>query len=210
MANNLLAVFSTAYLPPIEYIHLALKHGRIILEKHETYSKQTYRNRCIILSANGTLPLIIPVVKPNGNRTKICDIRIDNSVKWRKEHWRAIESAYKGSAFFEFILDYFVDFYKKERSFLWDFNIEIISTIFNLLEMDIKIQETSEYERDFNDYTKDYRNCMSPKKRYIYCNTEFEPIPYFQVFGISKGFEPNLSIFDMICNCGMESVKYLE
>lgn len=209
MDSNL-ALFSTAYLPPVFNVSQMLRNNVILLEKHETYPKQTYRNRCIIYSSNGPLPLIIPVVKPNGNRTKICDVKIDNGDKWKKEHWRAIETAYKNSAYYEFIADYFIKYFTKDWNYLWDFNIDLLQTVFNILDIDITIQETSVFIQQYPSSINDYRYCITPKNRHFYCTTEYKPIQYFQVFGIKRGFEPNLSIFDLICNCGKESIQYLK
>lgn len=116
------AIFSTAYLPPIQYIKSLIESDIVLIEKHETYLKQTYRNRCIILSANGPLALTIPIIKPFGNKTKTDEVVIDNSVKWKREHWRGIESAYRNSAFFEYVRDYLITFYENEWEFLFDFN----------------------------------------------------------------------------------------
>ncbi len=200
-----LAVFSIAYLPPIQYLHAMLKYDTILLEKHETYPKQTYRNRCVIYSANGPLALTIPVIKPFGNKTKISDVRIDNSVKWKKEHWRAIESAYRSSAYFEFISDYFAPFYEKDWEFLWDYNLESLITILDILELNISVEETSSFIKDYSQQGNDFRTCIDPKSKGKDFNQIFNHKPYFQVFGIKMGFEPNLSVLDLLCNCGMDS-----
>ena len=198
---------STAYLPPIALFKIFKRYGQILVEAHETYTKQTYRNRCEILTANGPLALTIPVVRPNGNHTLIKNIRIDNSVKWAREHWRAIESAYRSSAYFELVADYFTPYYTKEWKFLWDFNSSINNTIVDLLEVDVKFGETTKFEKS-PENLMDYRNIFSPKKKDL-ISEEFEAKPYYQVFENKFGFTPNLSVLDLICNCGMESVLYL-
>jgi hypothetical protein len=201
------AIVSTAYFPPIQLFKLFKSEKLILIEKFENYTKQTYRNRCVILTANGPLDLIIPVVKPNGNRTLVKDVKIDNSVKWRREHWRAIESAYRSSAYFEFLSDYFEPFYNKGWNFLWDYNLEIIYRILDILEMEITIQETEVYATPTAEIT-DFRNAISPKQKpdLIFKS----PKPYYQVFESKFGFTPNLSILDLLCNCGRESICYLD
>ncbi len=201
-----ISIFSTAYLPPIQYFQLLTKSDEVLIEKHETYQKQTYRNRCVIYSANGPLSLIIPVVKPNGNITKISDVRIDNSVKWRKEHWRAIQSAYKNSAYFEFIADYFIQYYEKEWIFIWDYNLKILETLLKILEIKIKVNETNEFIKCHPTNTSDYRFIFNPKQSKLEKELKLITKPYFQVFGHKTGFIPNLSIFDLISNCGMDSL----
>ena len=73
------AVFSTAYLPPIEYFSYLNKYKVIRIDVFENYIKQTYRNRCCIYTTNGKLTLSIPVKKVDGNHTRVKDIEIDYS-----------------------------------------------------------------------------------------------------------------------------------
>jgi hypothetical protein len=177
------------------------------MEKHETYPRQTYRNRCEIHSANGKLPLVIPVARPNGNSTKISDVRIDYSVKWQREHWRALESAYKNSAYFELIMDYFQPFYIKTNwEFLWDFNLSIIATISEIFGVKLTIKETTEFIKSYPSSVADFRYSIHPKVQHSTPDSSFVPKSYFQVFSQNHGFIPNLSVFDMICNCGKESM----
>ena len=84
MKNNT-ALLSTAYFPPIEYYSKLISYDKIFIEKHENYPKQTYRNRCEILGANGILTLSIPVTKLKP-KTFTKDILIDYSTKWQKNH----------------------------------------------------------------------------------------------------------------------------
>ena len=98
-------ILSTAYLPPIEYFAMILQSGAWKIENHEHYIKQSYRNRCNIITANGLLNLSIPVNKTDGNHTFIHDIRISYLSNWQSNHWRAIESAYNKSPFFLYYRD---------------------------------------------------------------------------------------------------------
>ena len=98
--DNRVPILSTAYSPPIEYFASFINSQTLLIESCENYQKQTYRNRCHILTANGLLPLIIPIVRSSSKYIK--DIRIDNSSQWQLKHWRAIFSAYKSSPFFDY------------------------------------------------------------------------------------------------------------
>lgn len=204
------AILSTAYLPPIQYFSKLLKFNKILIEKYETYPRQTYRNRCEIYSANGKLPLVIPVIKPNGNSTKISEVRIDYSVKWQREHWRALESAYKNSAFFEYIMDEFKKYYESnEWEFLIDFNTSIIKGVLNILDYNLEIGETNEFIKQYPLEENDFRYSIHPKPHRRNHDDEFLIRQYFQVFSDKHGFLPNLSVFDILCNCGKESVELM-
>jgi hypothetical protein len=45
-----------------------MQFEKIYLEQFENFTKQTYRNRYEILGANGTIPLVVPVVKGRGKK----------------------------------------------------------------------------------------------------------------------------------------------
>ncbi|QKG80429.1 WbqC family protein [Tenuifilum thalassicum] len=198
---------STAYLPPISYFSAILNAEKIIFEAHETYIKQTYRNRCLILSANGPLPLIIPVIRPKGNHTPITEVEVDYSTRWNKNHVRAIESAYRSSAYFEFIADFLFPFYEKKFDTLWELNLSLINAIFEFLEIKKNIETTSHFVKETDKGTTDLRS-LSPKQK---SNSIFpESVPYYQVFEHKFGFTPNLSIIDMLFNEGLESLELLK
>ena len=109
-------LLSTAYFPSISWIAVALQSVRVEIEIHETYLKQTYRNRCNIATASGILSLTVPVKRVNGNHTKTADIQIDNSEKWQNLHWKSIITAYNKSPYFLFYRDLFEPvFFKKQE-----------------------------------------------------------------------------------------------
>jgi hypothetical protein len=55
------ALLSSAYLAPVQYYSKFLSYRYVIVEGFENYQKQSYRNRAVILAANGPLCLSIPV-----------------------------------------------------------------------------------------------------------------------------------------------------
>lgn len=191
---------SLAYLAPVEYYVSIVKADQILIEQFDSYEKQSYRNRCNILSANGITALTIPVVKKSGEKILTRDIRISEHNDWQKQHWRSIESAYNSSPFFEYYIDDFMPFYEKKWVFLWDFNIEIQNKVLELLEFEKKIEFTSDYSSRNNENSLDFRNKIHPK-----ANSNIELKPYFQVFEQKFGFEQNLSIIDLLFNMGNES-----
>src|SRR5674476_323815 len=93
---------STAYLAPVEYYSSMAKAEAIFLEHCDYYVKQTYRNRCHIAAANGTMALSIPVEKSSGEKVLIRDVRISEHNDWQIHHWKSIESAYNSTPFFEY------------------------------------------------------------------------------------------------------------
>jgi len=197
-------LLSTAYLPPIEYMGALLKTENIIIEKEETYPKQTYRNRCRILSANGLLDLSIPVNKVHGNNTKTKDITIHNSDKWFVNHWRAINSAYSGSPFFLYYKDDLEEFYTGKYENLLEFNTELTNKLLNLIGIVCKLKYSDSFTLP-NEMSYDARYSITPK-------IEVDSLcfnKYTQVFSNKFSFIPNLSIIDLLFNLGPETKEYL-
>lgn len=170
------------------------------LEQWEYYLKQSYRNRCRILTANGVLDLSIPVEKGSGAKQLIRDVRISDHSEWQVQHWRALESAYSSSPFFEYYKDDFLPFYFKKWEFLWDFNLEIQQVALAILDMETVIVLTNDYQLLVDDGVTDFRNSIHPKSE---MSSSLKG--YYQVFETKYGFVPNLSIIDLLFNMGNES-----
>ena len=168
---------SSAYLAPIEYYIALAKAETVFLEYCEHYEKQSYRNRCTIAAANGKLALSIPVEKTNGDKILTRDIRISEHNDWQVHHWRSIESAYNSTPFFEFYKDDLLPFYEKKWDFLWDFNVEIQAKMLELLDLQPKIELTTEYKTNLDGDIADLRNSIHPKNRNV---VELYK-PYYQV-----------------------------
>jgi len=201
-------LLSTTYLGPVQYFSKFLLFDEIWFETHENYSKQTYRNRCNIYSANGKLALTIPVLKGDDHKTLITDLRIDYNKNWQKLHWKGIESAYRSSPFFEFYIDELSGFYSKKFVFLFDFNMEILKTVLHILDVNPEIKFTDKFYLPAESFIKDMRSRITPK-RSIRSDKSFQPVQYKQVFEEKYGFIPNLSIIDLIFNMGPDSISVL-
>lgn len=201
---------STAYLAPIQYYSKFIGNESVFIEQHENYIKQSYRNRCAILSANGPMFLSIPIESVNGQKCNIKDIRISDHGNWRHLHWNALISAYNSTPFFEYYRDDFEPFYQKKFDYLFDFNEELRILICNLLDIDTyRINYTDTYIVNPDDCDKDLRQTLSPKISWQDTDPEYLSVPYYQVFDQKFGFTPNLSIVDLLFNMGNESLLIL-
>ncbi|MHC1705090.1 MAG: WbqC family protein [Tenuifilaceae bacterium] len=208
--ENRIVILSTAYLPPIQYFAKLTSYSKVIIEVHDTYSKQSYRNRCNILGSNGQLSLSIPVIRRNGNHTQVKDIKIDYSTNWQKNHWKAIESSYRTSVYYDFVEDIISPFYRKQEPFLIDFNTKLTIEILQFLGIDKSIQMSQEFIKEYPSNYYDSRGIIHPKPQYQLDDKHFETKEYFQVFNNKFTFVPNLSILDLIFNEGLNSISILE
>jgi hypothetical protein len=199
----------TAYLPPVEYMALMSVSTKVEIEIHETYPKQTWRNRCIIPTANGPLALSIPVEKPLGNHTPTRLINISKHLPWQKQHWRTIVSAYNKSAFFLFYRDLLEPFFTNEApELLIDWNDELLTALTGEIGIALKWERTLSFSKSPKGMLN-LRAIFSPKANLAAENHLFFK-PYFQAFAERHGFLANQSVIDLLFNLGPDTKKYLE
>ena len=182
------------YLPSVAYFAAFQGAPVVILEKHEHYTKQSFRNRCQIVSANGVLDLTVPTTGKHG-KISIAEIRIDYDQKWLSNHWRTIQSAYGKAPFFEHYQEDLKTVLFKKVSFLYDLNYELLSMCLKWMKQDVTIRETSTYEKDAENGVLDLRSAINPKN-VAKLREFYTPVPYYQVFG--NTFAGNVSIIDLI------------
>ncbi len=173
---------------------MLLTEPELEIDAHENYVKQTYRNRCRILTAGGIDELSIPVL---GGRKKIAtkDIKIDYSQKWLNRNWRAIQSAYGNAPFFEYYAEDFLTIYEKKPTFLFDLTFELLTQCLNTIKIDIELKFTNDYHDLKKRPQDDLRSIISPKTNSNIINT-YNQVAYQQVFG--NEFVNNLSVIDLI------------
>jgi hypothetical protein len=199
-------VLSTSYFGPIQYFTKFLFPGQVYLEKYENFTKQTYRNRCRILGANGPLSLTVPVKRGSFHKVKISELEIEYQYPWQENHWRSIESAYRSSPFFEFYQEEIQSLFELKSQLLLDLNFEILRVILGLLRINRKIDFTENYCT--SGYRHDFRDSIHPKKRIE--DPLFKPVEYVQVFQPKFGFQTNLSVLDLLFNTGPDAKAILE
>jgi len=198
----------TAYFPPVSWMAAAVQSGSIHIEIHETYPKQTLRNRCNIATSSGILSLTVPVKRINGSHTKTCDIQTDNSANWQQLHWRSIITAYSRTPYFIYYRDLFEPLFLKKKKLLVELNQEILSILIHALKIHNLVPAyTTVYETvpAFTDLRNSFHRWHHP---YSGFNIEFPR--YIQAFEEITGFLPDLSILDLIFNLGPDSLSYLE
>ena len=198
-----MAIFSTAYFPSISYMARFLAEDKPVIEVCESYHKQTYRNRCRVMTANGVESLSVPVVKVNGNHTMTKDMAISPIEPWQHIHSRCLESAYKASPYFDHYYDYLRPIFEGHFERLIDLNDAALQAILKMLKVKKEIVHTTDYVREAEN---DLREAFSPKKTF-----EVNLFPtYYQVFSEKFPFAPDLSILDLIFNEGPEATTYLK
>lgn len=191
------------YNPGIAYFQHAIRSESILIEQHEHYIKQSYRNRCRILTSHGPQDLTIPVKKGN-RKIKITDLEVDYSQNWINVHWRSIRSAYGSAPFFTYYSDYLQQIYEQKKALLFELNLALLRFYLKCLNIKKPIHFTDSYIPVYAGAVADLRNKIHPKLNSAILDIK----QYNQVFG--KQFVPDLSIIDVLFLQGPEAVSYLQ
>ena len=169
----------------------------VYLESCEHYVKQSWRNRCRILTAGGPMDLRVPVVHgADLYHTQITDVKVDYSTPWIARTEYAIDSAYYNSPFFEYYRDELFSILDSCPESLWGLDLSLIAFFCRKIGLRTELRATSEYHGADID--------IHPKHGSFYVQK-----PYWQVFREKFGFVAGLSVMDLLFNEGPESVCYL-
>jgi hypothetical protein len=224
-------LLTTAYFPPVSYFAaiaedmegLVRTKGEdrksfpsspllpsvIYIEACENYQKQSYRNRCHFYAADGKQSLSFPVIHAEGtHKHLISEMRIDYSTPWVMQHKKAIISAYRTSAYFEYYQDELFAILDSKPERLIDLNTRLLKFFLEKTGIKAEIRMTESY--DTAPECEDLREVIHPKRPdRILENLELKK-PYFQVFAEKHGFISDLSIMDLLFNEGPDSIIYLK
>lgn len=186
------------YLPSIEYFVVLKNFNRIELEQHEHYVKQSYRNRCFINTSQGKQMLVVPVTEKSG-KTILKDVRVDNSLRWKNNHWRTIESAYRKAPYYEHYSEDLNKILFEPHEFLVEQNLSLLSFCLKSLRLKPDLTVSMSYQQTVAPNQVDMRSAIQAKIPYS-SRKHYQPVPYYQVFG--NQFVSNLSLVDLLFCAG--------
>ena len=216
------ALLQTTYFGPVQWYQKLKRYDHCVIEQYDSYQKQTYRNRCVIATANGLQALTVPVDHSplTIDHVQCKDLRISDHNQWRRVHWNALQSAYSESPFFEYYADDIRPFFEQKYEFLIDFNEAIRQKMCELLDIETSVSYSSGFMVQGSGFRghgsgfrgqgsgfRDFREVIHAK--HPQDDPEFQPRSYWQVFQHRYGFQPNLSILDLLFCMGPEAVFYL-
>ncbi|UOG76109.1 WbqC family protein [Hymenobacter tibetensis] len=214
-------LFESQYHPPTTFFTGIIGAEALRLEAQEHYRKQTYRNRCLLLTAQGVKPLTVPVVDGNrSEKVKTKDIEIDYRQNWVHQHWRTIQTAYGGTPYFEYYADYLHDIYVQKHTYLFDLNLAFLRFYLRCLRLRTPVELTTDYFPTYPTTTSaphtvdqlsntvvDCRDSLTPKVSVALEPDRKSVRPYAQTFG--KDFVPGLSILDLLFMQGPAAGNFL-
>lgn len=206
-------LFELQYNPPAAFFAELLGADSLLLETQEHYRKQTYRNRCLILTAQGVQALTVPVV--DGNRSEkvlTSAIEIDYRQNWVHRHWRTLQTAYGSTPYFEYYADYLHDIYVQKPRLLFELNLSLLQFHLRCLRLRLPVAFTTDYTSPtpsvaVNPSVRDRRDWLTPKEPNPAGPDRTSVRPYSQTFG--KDFVPGLSILDLLFMQGPAAGSFL-
>jgi len=194
-------------LPGILFMHQCVKYQEVVFEQKANYQRSSYFNRTYIAGANGKQRLTIPLKGGSRQKNMLKDICIDNSVKWQRIHWQAIQSAYAKSAYFEYYETELKQLYLLPINNLFQWNMSLVNLLLKLLNAEITYSFSTQYKKNIQPEIEfDMRNiiCLNMDLS----SSEYEP--YYQVFQERNGFMSNLSVIDVLFSTGPDAARIIK
>lgn len=195
------------YFGNICFIELLYKEKQVCFDSHAPFTKMSFKNKMVILSAQGPLALTIPIVGGRDQKTAINNIRIAYDAPWQAQHFKALKTCYKRAPYFEYYEADLEKLYTTKTELL----IEFLEACHQFLQKAVKgkwklIQ--------YNEYVQKIKEEETKKEIHPWQPNNYAQFPiqheYQQVFVSPSGFIQNLSILDMLfCVGGKEISKQL-
>ena len=195
------------YFGNICFIELLYKEKQVCFDSHAPFTKMSFKNKMVILSAQGPLALTIPIVGGRDQKTSIQDIRIAYDAPWQAQHFKALKTCYKRAPYFEYYEADLEKLYSTRTECL----VEFLESCHQFLQKAIK----GKWELiQFNEYAQKIKEEETKKEIHPWQPNNYAQFPiqheYQQVFTSPSGFIQNLSILDMLfCVGGKEISKQL-
>lgn len=225
---NVLTAHQPVYLPWLGLFHKIALADEFVYFDMVQYLKKDWNNRNKINTVNGPIWLTVPVLTKGKFYQKLSEVKINNQLPWRKQHWSSIYFNYKKTPYFA---DYEQDlkaFYDREWEYLNDLNREMLQYFLKVLgikttwiegsplqlqgqKSDLVLDMCKKLKSDlyiFGALGKEYAqvDAFAKENIKIYFQDYSHPT-YKQQF--PKPFESHLSIIDLLCNHGKDSLNIL-
>ncbi len=221
----ILTAHQPTYLPWLGLFHKIALSDQFVYLDNLQFEKNSWENRNKIKTSDGSMWLTIPVnahINLKSNQTKI-----DYTHNWHEKHLKSIKTNYRKTPYFSDYITFFEDTYEKKWQFLSEINEHVLKWILRELGINVKFLRASDF--DFQGAKSDLILDMCKKlgvKKYIFglLGREYANIRDFKSNGIDLIFQnynhpsykqiygnfiPNLSVIDLLFNCGPNSYSII-
>jgi len=224
----LVAIHQLHYLPWLRYIHKIASADVFVVLDNIQFNKNGWQNRNKIKTDKGSLALTVPVLHKQAQN--LSDVLIDNKLPWRRKHWGTVVAHYGKAPHFKDHEEFFKSVYDSEWEKLNDINFSILEYFMKVLGIKTKLLRGSNLSmggeatdrlvgicKDLNanayltgSYAVEvYLDSSAFEREGIgLIHQDFQCPEYPQQYP-EKGFVPELSILDLLFNCGSKSLDIL-
>lgn len=224
----ILAAHQLHYLPWLRYFHKIAHCDIFVVLDNIQFNKNGWQNRNKIKTPNGPLTLTVPVFQKF--QQVLSEVQIDNKSPWRKKHGGALQSNYQKAHYFKEHESFFREVYEKSWGGLNDLNEEIFFYLLKTLGIKTRVIRSSELALKGEATERLVGICKElgaetyltgSHAAQVYLDPslfeqagikllfqEFDCPQYPQLYP-ERGFTPELSIADLLFNCGPKSLEIL-
>lgn len=220
-------IIQSCYIPWRGYFDFIDDVDLFIFHDNLQYTKGDWRNRNKIKTPNGLCWLTVPV-KYDQTSQLIEETRIDYSQKWQQKHINQIDTNYHNAPVYGLYADEFFSIIRQDFETISELNISLTKWGMSKLSIDTPLRMSSEFnpvgsktDRLIDILKKaDADIYLSGPTAKGYLETEkfaaagiqleyksYQYQDYPQLWG---GFEPAVTILDLLFNCGEYSQEYLK
>lgn len=225
---NKVIITQSNYIPWKGYFRPMKEATHFVVYDDMQYTKRDWRNRNLLISPIGPKWLSIPIDVKGKFYQKINEAKVSDK-NWNIDHWNFIETNYKKSPYYNLYKDEFKGLYLSEKSeFLSEININFIKKIIELLNIDITILDSRNFELKGDRTEKLLNICLELKakeyftgeaaKNYINENVFIENnvkityndhSSYPEYKQLWYSFDHHVSIIDMFFNLGEKTGEFI-
>ncbi|MCP4640992.1 MAG: WbqC family protein [bacterium] len=223
----LVAIHQPHYLPWLRYFDKILRSDVFIVLDTVDYSKNGWQNRNKIKTAAGAHTLTVPVTVQLGQAIR--EVQITTGAPWRKKHWRTIEQSYSKAPFFAEYAPFLEATYVSEWENLGDLNWHMLEYFVQTLGIQTRIVRASDLDVP-GEATDRLVNLVKSVGGTRYYSGAFALEQYLDARKLEEAgialdlqqwhaprypqlhgdFVPDLSIVDLLMNCGPDSLSILK
>ncbi len=219
------AIHQPQYLPWIGYFDKLDRADVFVLLDNVQYKKNEWQNRNRIRTSQGWQWVTVPVLYKYPE--KISDVKVNNTVEWRRKHLNALICNYSKAPFFKEYRCFFEETFSGEWEHLVDINVHIIRYLNKALGINKEIvlasrlvlrEEPTERLVDICRYVK-ADTYLSGRDGAKYMNLDtfsranirvaFQDFHHPIYSQLHKPFEPFMSIVDLLFNHGRRCLEII-
>jgi hypothetical protein len=194
------------YFGSVQYIKQIATANSIVIDVHEPFKKMSYRNRTLIVSAQGPLLLTVPLQSGRDQKASMYDVKICYGQNWPIKHLKAMRSCYKRSPFFEYYEEGLNQLLNTRYHYLIDLNMGILDWLQKVLKTDYTISKTTATIPYLDPNFIEARDSSNASD----IDQNIANQVYSQVFSDKIEFIPNASILDLLFCMGPSTNIYLK